>query len=475
MSDWAQIRDRWSNEACLRPGLDPLGVMRKARIKKGVVAAVTTAPKRLHQMDDTRNARERQPCPARQAALDYARRGWRVVPLWRPRNGVCSCRKGKACDRAGKHPRLAHGHQGATTDPKRIATWKWESANVGVATGSESGLLVVDIDPRSGGCEHLAELEARLGKLPAGPRVKTGGGGAHRWFRHPGGHIKSRTVAPGVDIKADDGLVVAPPSTHQSGGVYLWEEAPTGAALPELPEKWLRWIQSGCYTSYPSYSSELSQSQLVLARGRQQVDDGCFLPLDNYVEEAIRGTLPPDIGWRRKCLWYFLLKLKRHPDLRGKPVIATRTYVQRWHKRALPTIGTKPFTHTWDDAVGAWDRINPEYESEMGAIVQRAFTSEPPTLVAELDYADDPVTVALVCLFREMQRARGEEPFWISCEKAAQVISEKVARTNRMTIARRIKMLIADLVVDRVSVGRREDNKSSEYRYLYPLYETSER
>jgi len=152
--------------------------------------------------------------------LGYASRGWRVLPLWRPKNGVCTCPKAAGCDRPGKHPRTHHGHADASTDQKKIAQWKWESANIGIATGRESGLVVIDIDPRNGGQQSILDLQKRLGSLPAGPKVKTGGGGWHLYFGHPGQPIRSIKPALGIDIKADGGFVVAPPSVHQTGNTY---------------------------------------------------------------------------------------------------------------------------------------------------------------------------------------------------------------------------------------------------------------
>ena len=51
------------------------------------------------------------------AALDYARRGWRVLPLHDVTAGVCSCRDGEACRTPGKHPRLAKWQHVASTTP----------------------------------------------------------------------------------------------------------------------------------------------------------------------------------------------------------------------------------------------------------------------------------------------------------------------------------------------------------------------
>ena len=169
-------------------------------------------------------------------ALEYASLGWGVVPVWRPRNGVCTCRKRDQCRRPGKHARTPHGWKDATTDPKKIRTWKWQTANIGIATGRESGLLVINVDPRNHGLDSIKELQGKLGKLPPGPRVQTGGGGWHVYLRHPPGPVRKTSGMPGIDIKTDGGFVVAPPSAHISGDAYKWRVTLEEAQPPDLPE-----------------------------------------------------------------------------------------------------------------------------------------------------------------------------------------------------------------------------------------------
>jgi hypothetical protein len=54
--------------------------------------------------------------------------------------------------------------------------------------------------------------------------VRTGReGGFHRYLNHPGGTIGNARLGPGVDVRADKGYVLAPPSVHPSGGIYKWE------------------------------------------------------------------------------------------------------------------------------------------------------------------------------------------------------------------------------------------------------------
>src|SRR5713226_1159337 len=89
------------------------------------------------------------------AALDYARRGWFVFPVFEPTDGGrCTCNRSD-CDSPAKHPRTRNGFKAATTDELQIRQWwgRWPQANVGIATGVNSDLVVIDIDPRNGGNE----------------------------------------------------------------------------------------------------------------------------------------------------------------------------------------------------------------------------------------------------------------------------------------------------------------------------------
>ena len=149
--------------------------------------------------------------------------------------GCCTCRD-PDCKHPGKHPLTAHGFLDAVTDIGQITAWwdQWPAANIGIATGTRSGLLVVDIDPRHGGDDSLRDLELQHGRLPETPTVITGAG-EHRYLRHPGGYVPSKPIAPGIDVKADGGYVVSPPSIHASGRRYAWDAALGLGDLPLAP------------------------------------------------------------------------------------------------------------------------------------------------------------------------------------------------------------------------------------------------
>ena len=93
------------------------------------------------------------------SALYYASRGWPVLPLYSVEGGRCTCGDA-ACRSPGKHPRTQHGVKDASAKSRQINLWWrwWPSANVGIATGVTSGLLVLDIDPRNGGDASYEQL-----------------------------------------------------------------------------------------------------------------------------------------------------------------------------------------------------------------------------------------------------------------------------------------------------------------------------
>jgi hypothetical protein len=183
-----------------------------------------------------------------QAALSYARRGWRVVPLHSVTDGRCSC--GKDCgQRAGKHPRTRHGLTDATTDEATIRSWwgAWPSANVGIQTGTVSRLFMLGPDGEDG-IEALTELERQHGPLPPTLRVRSGGGGLHYYFAWPAaGNVKTRANCSGlpIDVRGGGGLAVAPPSTHCSGGAYAWDVPPGAVEVAEAPPWLLAWLRNG--------------------------------------------------------------------------------------------------------------------------------------------------------------------------------------------------------------------------------------
>lgn len=155
-----------------------------------------------------------------EAALAYADRGWPVFP----------------CKPRGKTPLTLHGFKDASTDPEMIRVWwrRWPNANVAIATGPRS-FDALDVDGADGE-RSLSEIEARHYELPTGPRQITGRG-RQLFFR--GGTLGvTAGRLPGLDTRGDGGYVVAAPSIHPDGPVYVMEDE--DEPLPEPPEWLLR-------------------------------------------------------------------------------------------------------------------------------------------------------------------------------------------------------------------------------------------
>jgi hypothetical protein len=168
----------------------------------------------------------------RESALAYTTLGWQVFPLHTVIGTGCSCGN-LECESRGKHPRIKHGLLNASDDPAQIAEWwgRWPDANIGVRTGEESGIVVIDIDDMG---------KRGLYDIPKTVWQRTGGGGEHHIFLHPKRHIKTTVgVVPGIDSRGDGGYIVAPPSNHVNG-FYEWIESPfDGCDIADVPDWWV--------------------------------------------------------------------------------------------------------------------------------------------------------------------------------------------------------------------------------------------
>ena len=161
------------------------------------------------------------------AALGYASKGWLVFPL----------REG------GKEPILLGGFKVATDDRRQIEDWwlRYPNANIGLRTGAESGLFVVDLDIKNGknGVESYTTLGTNSSYI-----VSTPSGGLHHYFKFPVEQVISCRVdiEPGVDIRGEGGYVVAPPSVCDGKAYKLIS---TSQELPEASVDLLSFLRRG--------------------------------------------------------------------------------------------------------------------------------------------------------------------------------------------------------------------------------------
>jgi hypothetical protein len=225
--------------------------------------------------------RDSFPADTLEAALLYASLGWKVIPL------------------EGKRPYLKSWPKKASTSEKQIHIWFSKSRNLGITTGSESGLVVLDIDPRNGGELNLKRLEEQYGKLPVTITAVTGGGGWHyyfRWFED----ARLRKPAPGIDFQCSDGhQVVAAPSIHPESGIaYEWSKSPLTQDLADLPTAWKSMLSGSsalpapdCTQVVGSVSHLFSGDIPVGTRNNTLFQLGCALRNEGNLSKTIAAAL----------------------------------------------------------------------------------------------------------------------------------------------------------------------------------------
>ncbi len=178
------------------------------------------------------------------AALAYHRQGYLIVPTYSPRMfhmaNFKHFRFNKWASATGKVTLRSRFCQYPLRSEEEIRYWftRYPNANIKVATGAESGIVILDVDYYGGGREKAASLN-----LPETRRVESGNG-CHYYFLYPQGHyLPSLRDAFGrgvsISFMAEKGSVCIPPSVYSNGQLYRFDNEQTAIAPlpPELVEQ----------------------------------------------------------------------------------------------------------------------------------------------------------------------------------------------------------------------------------------------
>ena len=148
------------------------------------------------------------------------------------------------CRPNDKRPATANGFKDATREAAQIRRWAAEvrNANWAMPTGAVSGIIAVDVDirPDAGkhGDETLAKLRAQHGALPETAMVLTPSGRHYVAATAARGDCERRRggeARSGLDVKAEGGYVVIPPS-QINGRPYAFEaSSDPGDGIAEAP------------------------------------------------------------------------------------------------------------------------------------------------------------------------------------------------------------------------------------------------
>lgn len=217
------------------------------------------------------------------AALELASAGWDVLPL------------------RGKVPTTPNGFLDASRDPETVTAWWTARPNANVGLAIPAHLLVLDVDPRSGGDRTLDRLEREHHPLPdtLTARSGRGDGGLHLWFHRPLGELTGRLLRPGIDLKIGGrGYVVAPPSIHHdSGRPYEWVNEHPVALAPAWLVRLIRRPPALSIPSCPTGSTHnAALVRFVAGLTEGERNSGLFWAACRAAEAGALDDLEPELA-----------------------------------------------------------------------------------------------------------------------------------------------------------------------------------
>lgn len=194
------------------------------------------------------------PQPTAAELFEWAKRvigkGFKVLPIYGVKNGVCTCAAGAMCSSPGKHPfqfakRPATSKNSATDDPDVIQEWLDQGwlGNLALVPGPRH--VVLDVDDGEAGAAQMRALQEQYGKLPPTWTQQTGGDGWHPVYSlstdaPPIGNSNGSLKRLGFDrihVRGESqGYIIVAPSVHASGKQYAWiNDLP----VAPLPQEWI--------------------------------------------------------------------------------------------------------------------------------------------------------------------------------------------------------------------------------------------
>src|SRR5262249_32270456 len=129
-------------------------------------------------------------------------------------------------------------------------------------------------------------------------QVKTSKGKRHLYFRYPENVAKIKSVARkkfGLDVRADGGYVIAPPSIHESGCRYTFLED-SAKTLAECPDWVVAYANGNLRIDGPG-AGATPYSEQQEARLRAAL---AFIPADDRDTWRDMGAALHSLGWGDK-------------------------------------------------------------------------------------------------------------------------------------------------------------------------------
>jgi P4 family phage/plasmid primase-like protien len=269
-----------------------------------------------------------------QAAVACVRLGWQVLP-WRMIDGR-------------KVPQIREWQAGAAfREENDVRAWWGVNFNhsPGIVCGAESGIWVLDVDPRNGGDRAIAGLIQQYGELPTDTfMVATPGGGWHYYFAWDAACEGLRKHAmyghAGLDVIAEGGWVSAPGAVSDAGP---YQVVAGGNQLRTAPG----WLLALSMTGNPTQAEDSTD---------HSGQDGT-LDADRWLQEEVVRVAETNPGSQRAALLRFTGALR----MRGY----TWAVAEDAALRAMHGLLADPDKGMWMEAdviemlKGAWAKYSP--------------------------------------------------------------------------------------------------------------------
>lgn len=410
-------------------------------------------------------------------ALGYHARNWSIIPI----------------EPGTKKPRRGFRWKQFQTDrPDEADLREW------FANGDAPGMAVI-FGAVSGGliCRDFDRLDAYTAWATAHPdlaqtlpTVETGRPGMHVYCRGDIALIQQASKSGSAIIPFADGELrgggycLLPPSTHPSGHVYRWVVPLPAGELPFVDLRESGFLNLGPATEKTETTEsnrENTEHRDTRDNGVEQktpettetTDDSCAVSgvsvalcctdnLDGQIERAILDAMPTGPGQRNKQVFQLARALKAIPAIADAPANDLEPYVRRWHDRAKRFITSKEFEESWIDFLRAWRPGAIKFPKGSKPVLQLLFDRAVCAGVPDVAlHYDGEKCRLLVGLCRELQRATGSAPFYLSCRTAGNLLG-----VEHSTAWRWLFLFTVDGILEIVSRGSQASHKASRFKYL---------
>ncbi len=256
------------------------------------------------------------------------------------------------------------------------------------------------------------------------------------------------------ELRGHSGLYcVLPPAVHKTGLIYTWEVSLPNGDLPILDP-----FSIGLGPIQQEQRDVTEEDRGLQKDNRSHRGEVVEFSqeVENAIAEAIKQTMPEKTGKRNDNSFEFARRLKGIAELKDLHAMALKSYVRRWHQRALPYIGTEPFEKTWIDFLKGWPNVKWPVNGEFMTEILEKAKAHP------LEGYEDAKIGVLGAVCRELQRAHGQNPFYLAARTGAEMLE-----VSPMTISRYLFLLEHDRWIKTVEKGGTAKSPRRATRFLY--------